>query len=84
MLSQQKHMTLPSQAGQTTHESVGADTTMIQTPAKATSSSRLVFVDNLKVALVILVVLHHFAVIYAGNTGSLLTWGTPYPCSKAD
>jgi glucan biosynthesis protein C len=68
MLSQQKHVTLPSQAEQTARESVGADTTMIQTPAQATSSSRLVFVDNLKVALIILVVLHHVAVIYTGNT----------------
>jgi glucan biosynthesis protein C len=68
MLSQQQHVTLPSQAEQTTRESVGADTTMIQTPAKVTSSSRLFFVDNLKVALIILVVLFHFAVIYTGNT----------------
>ena len=59
---------MSSQAEQTTRESVGADTTMIQTPAKATSSSHLVFVDNLKVALIILVVLHHFALSYTGNT----------------
>ena len=59
---------MSSQAEQTTRESVGADTTMIQTPAKATSSSRLFFVDNLKVALIILVVLHHLAVIYGANT----------------
>jgi len=65
MLSQQKYVTLPSQAEQTTRERVGADTTMIQTPAQATSSSRLFFLDNLKVALIILVVLHHFALIYA-------------------
>ena len=68
MVSQQKHMTLPSQAEQTTRERVGADTTMIQTPAQATSSSRLVFVDNLKVALIILVVLVHLAMMYAGMT----------------
>ena len=68
MVSQQKHVILPSQAEPTTRESVGADSTMIQTPAKATSSSRLFFVDNLKVALIILVVLFHFAVIYTGNT----------------
>ena len=59
---------MSSQAEQTSRESVGADTTMIQTPAKATSSSRLFFVDNLKVALIILVVLHHLAVIYGANT----------------
>jgi fucose 4-O-acetylase-like acetyltransferase len=41
---------------------------MIQTPSKVTGSSRLFFVDNLKVALIILVVLHHFAVIYGANT----------------
>ena len=69
MVSQQTHVTLPSQAEPTTRESVGADSTMIQTPAKATSSSRLFFVDNLKVALIILVVLDHFAVIYAPTTG---------------
>jgi glucans biosynthesis protein C len=59
---------MSSQAEQTTRESVGACNTLIQTPPKATSSSRLFFVDNLKVALIILVVLHHFAVIYTGNT----------------
>jgi hypothetical protein len=68
MVSQQAHVTLPSQAEQTTRESVSVDNTMIQTPAQATSSSRLFFVDNLKVALNILVVLHHFAIIYTGNT----------------
>jgi hypothetical protein len=31
-------------------------------------AARLVFADHLKAALVILVVLHHIAVIYAGNT----------------
>jgi hypothetical protein len=36
--------------------------------APVTSSARLVFADHLKAALVILVVLHHIAVIYAGNT----------------
>ncbi len=59
---------MSSQAEQATRESVGADTTMIQTTAKATSSSRLFFVDNLKVALIILVVLDHFAIIYAPIT----------------
>jgi fucose 4-O-acetylase-like acetyltransferase len=32
------------------------------------STARLYFADNLKVALIILVVLHHLAIIYAGNT----------------
>jgi fucose 4-O-acetylase-like acetyltransferase len=48
----------------TTRESVGVDSALIQTPSKVTSSSRLFFVDNLKVALIILVVLHHLAGIY--------------------
>jgi glucans biosynthesis protein C len=69
MAFQQQHVTLPLQAEQTTRASVGADSTLIQTPSKATGSSRLVFVDHLKVALIILVVLHHFAVIYGANTG---------------
>ncbi len=79
MLSQQKHVPLPSQAEQTTRESVGADTTMIQTPAKATSSSRLVFVDNLKVALIILVVLVHIAIMYAGYTRGFYYIEPPFP-----
>lgn len=34
-----------------------------------TSAGRLFFIDHLRVALIILVVLHHLAVIYAANTG---------------
>ena len=68
MGSQLTPATLPSQAEQTTRESVGADTTLIQTPPKATSSSRLFFADHLRVALTIMVVLHHLAVIYTGRT----------------
>jgi Acyltransferase family len=52
---------------QITRESVGAGSALIQTPAKVTSSSRLFFVDNLKVALIILVVLDHLAVIYGAT-----------------
>jgi glucan biosynthesis protein C len=52
---------------QITRESVGADSALVQTPSKVTSSSRLFFVDNLKVALIILVVLHHLAVIYGAS-----------------
>ena len=58
---------MSSQTEQTTQGSVSADATMLQTPSNA-GRSRLVFVDNLKVALIILVVLHHVAVIYAANT----------------
>jgi glucan biosynthesis protein C len=36
--------------------------------APVTKAVRLIFADRLKAALVILVVLHHIAVIYAGNT----------------
>jgi glucan biosynthesis protein C len=67
MGSQQTPATLPSQAEQTTRESIGADTTLIQTPPKATSSSRLFFADHLRVAMTIMVVLHHLAVIYGAN-----------------
>ncbi|MCB0168645.1 MAG: acyltransferase, partial [Anaerolineae bacterium] len=35
-------------------------------PAPTTQRSRLFFVDHLRVALVILVVLHHLAVVYGG------------------
>jgi glucan biosynthesis protein C len=34
-----------------------------------TSAGRLFFIDNLRVSLIVLVVLHHLAVIYAANTG---------------
>jgi peptidoglycan/LPS O-acetylase OafA/YrhL len=37
--------------------------------SKSASSSRLIFADNLRTALVVLVVLHHLAVIYAANIG---------------
>lgn len=67
MGSQQTHATLPSQTDQATRERVGADIAMIQTPAKATSSSRLFFADHLRAALTILVVLHHLAVIYGAS-----------------
>jgi len=40
---------------------------MIQPPSKATSSSRLFFADHLRVALTILLVLHHLAVMYGAN-----------------
>jgi glucan biosynthesis protein C len=36
--------------------------------APVTPAARLVFADHLKAALVILVMLHHIAVIYAGNS----------------
>jgi glucans biosynthesis protein C len=58
---------MSSQPEQTIQESVGADTSMIQAPSKATGSSRLFFADHLRVALVILVVLHHLAVMYGAN-----------------
>src|SRR5450755_4152322 len=63
----EKGDSMSSQTEQTTQGSVSADATMLQTPSNA-GRSRLVFVDNLKVALIILVVLHHVAVIYAANT----------------
>jgi Acyltransferase family len=37
--------------------------------ASDASAARLFFIDHLRVALIILVVLHHLAVIYAANTG---------------
>lgn len=58
---------MSSQAEQITRESVGADSTMLQKPSQATSSSRLFFIDHLRVALTILVVLHHLAVIYGAS-----------------
>ena len=75
----EKADSMSSQAERTTRESVGTDTTMIQTPAKATSSSRLVFVDNLKVALIILVVLDHLAIMYTGNTRGFYYVEPPFP-----
>ncbi|TMC15649.1 MAG: hypothetical protein E6J34_21515 [Chloroflexi bacterium] len=50
-----------------TEQQTDADKMMIQTSAKATSHSRLVFIDNLKAALIILVVVEHFAVMYSDN-----------------
>lgn len=49
---------------QTTPESVVGDTTPIQPVPQATSQVRLFFLDHLRAALTILVVLHHLAVIY--------------------
>ena len=63
----EKGDSMSSQAKQITVESVGADSTLLQTPSQATSSSRLFFADHLRVALTILVVLHHLAVIYGAN-----------------
>ncbi len=45
-----------------------ADVTAVSPPAEK-APARLYFVDHLRVALIILVVLHHLAVLYAGNTG---------------
>jgi glucan biosynthesis protein C len=47
--------------------SVATDGIPIQTPSKVTSNSRLFFVDHLRVALILLVVLHHLAVIYGAS-----------------
>lgn len=58
---------MSSEAKQITVESAGADSTMLQIPSQATSSSRLVFADHLRAALTILVVLHHLAVIYGAS-----------------
>lgn len=52
---------------QPTRESISADSALIQTPSEVTSSSRLFFADHLRVALTILVVLHHLAVIYGAS-----------------
>src|ERR1700742_3638037 len=49
---------------QTTPESVVGDTTPIQPLPQTTSRVRLFFLDHLRAALTILVVLHHLAVIY--------------------
>lgn len=59
---------MASHAEHPTQGDVDPGSPLIQTPAKATGGSRLVFLDNLKVALIILVVLHHIAVMYTGNT----------------
>ncbi len=49
-------------------ESVVRDTIPIQPFPQATSRVRLFFLDHLRAALTILVVLHHLAVIYGANT----------------
>ena len=49
---------------QTMPESVVRDTISVQTETKATSQVRLFFLDHLRIALTILVVLHHLAVMY--------------------
>jgi glucan biosynthesis protein C len=41
---------------------------MVTYPTPGKSPDRIVFADHLRAALVILVVLHHLAVIYAANT----------------
>lgn len=45
-----------------------AKQSLVRPTAPVTPPARLVFADHLKAALVILVVLHHIAVIYAGNS----------------
>ena len=52
---------------QTTPERVVGDTTPIQPLPQATSRVRLFFLDHLRAALTILVVLHHLAVIYGAG-----------------
>jgi glucan biosynthesis protein C len=47
---------------------VEAKQSIASTMAPVAPAARLLFADHLKAALVILVVLHHIAVIYAGNT----------------
>lgn len=53
---------------QTTPASVVRDTIPIQPVPQATSRVRLFFLDHLRAALTIQVVLHHLAVIYGANT----------------
>src|SRR5262249_40577656 len=52
---------------QTTPEHVVADSDTIQPVSKAISRVRLFFLDHLRAALTILVVLHHLAVIYSAG-----------------
>ena len=52
---------------QTTRSGVVRDTTPIQPVPQASSRVRLFFLDHLRAALTILVVLHHLAVIYGAN-----------------
>lgn len=53
---------------QTTPERVVRDTISVQPASQATSRVRLFFLDHLRAALTILVVLHHLAVIYGATT----------------
>jgi glucans biosynthesis protein C len=48
--------------------SVVGNTTLVQPLSQATSRVRLFFLDHLRAALTILVVLHHVSVIYGANT----------------
>jgi hypothetical protein len=52
--------------GQTSAESIARNTTPIQPSPQATSRMRLFFLDHLRVALTILLIVHHLAPIYAG------------------
>jgi glucan biosynthesis protein C len=58
---------MSSLSDQTRQESLDAGTTPIQVPPQTTGSARLFFADHLRVALTILVVLHHLAVMYGAN-----------------
>ena len=57
---------------QTTPERVVRDTISVQPASQATSRVRLFFLDHLRAALTILVVLHHLAVIYGATTVSTM------------
>jgi glucans biosynthesis protein C len=52
---------------QTRQEGLDAGVPLAQLPPQTTGSARLFFADHLRVALTILVVLHHLAVIYGAN-----------------
>jgi glucans biosynthesis protein C len=58
---------MSSLPAQTTPESVGADTTLIRPLPQAPGRVRIFFLDHLRAALTILVVLHHLTVIYGAN-----------------
>lgn len=51
---------------QTTLSGVAGDAALVQPVSQATGKVRLFFLDHLRAALTILVVLHHLAVIYSG------------------
>ncbi|HZR42741.1 MAG TPA: acyltransferase family protein [Ktedonobacteraceae bacterium] len=53
---------------QTTPERVGGDTISIQPGSKTADRVRLFFLDHLRAALTILVVLHHLAVVYSATS----------------